>query len=411
MLTGRPRAEFADGILQALADPGTARPSARAPRSWRRRNTATRPTSNGRARPWRASRAPRGRRWPGASRDVRSRAAHAPRPGSLQLCRLRGPGHGGALRRARFGGPIGALLAEAQERVLVRFAGRSRAARSLDVGTGTGRAALALAARGAHVTGIDASLEMLRVARERAAAEGVAALVHARRRARACRSPTGRSTWWCACGCSCTRPTGRRCVGELCRVARERVVLDYPRLSSAAALQAVGAPCGGPRRRSARSLSRAVRCGPSGASWLATGFASPPCTGSSCCPSRSTSESGRARSPSGRSELSRRRAAAAVRLARHASGRTVRVLVTGATGFTGGHLARGSGGPRTRGLLPSSAIPRRAGGLAASGIRLVPADLDRCARPGPRRSGDVDVVYNIAAVYRQAGLPTAAYRR
>jgi ubiquinone/menaquinone biosynthesis C-methylase UbiE len=35
-------------------------------------------------------------------------------------------------------------------------------------------------------------------------------------------------------------PDWRRCLGELCRVARERVVFDYPALFSAAALQAAG---------------------------------------------------------------------------------------------------------------------------------------------------------------------------
>jgi ubiquinone/menaquinone biosynthesis C-methylase UbiE len=34
-------------------------------------------------------------------------------------------------------------------------------------------------------------------------------------------------------------PDWRRCLGELCRVARERVVFDYPALRSAAALQAL----------------------------------------------------------------------------------------------------------------------------------------------------------------------------
>ena len=44
--------------------------------------------------------------------------------------------------QVRFGGPIGALLAETQERVLVDFAGPLEGRAVLDVGTGTGRAAL-----------------------------------------------------------------------------------------------------------------------------------------------------------------------------------------------------------------------------------------------------------------------------
>ena len=42
----------------------------------------------------------------------------------------------------------------------------------LDVGTGTGRAALLLARGGAQVTGVDASEEMLAIARQRAAETG-----------------------------------------------------------------------------------------------------------------------------------------------------------------------------------------------------------------------------------------------
>jgi len=72
---------------------------------------------------------------------------------------------------ARFGGPIGQQLLEDQERVLVEFLGDVTHARILDLGTGTGRAAIALARRGAHVTAVDASDEMLSVARRRAAEE------------------------------------------------------------------------------------------------------------------------------------------------------------------------------------------------------------------------------------------------
>ena len=68
----------------------------------------------------------------------------------------------------RFGGPIGQILLDDQERVLAEFLGDVSGRRILDLGTGTGRAAIALARRGALVTGIDASSEMLRVARTRA---------------------------------------------------------------------------------------------------------------------------------------------------------------------------------------------------------------------------------------------------
>ena len=73
----------------------------------------------------------------------------------------------------RFGGPIGALVAETQARLLTRAVNPSAGPSVLDVGTGTGRAALQLAKAGARVTGVDASEEMLAVARERAAADGI----------------------------------------------------------------------------------------------------------------------------------------------------------------------------------------------------------------------------------------------
>ena len=73
----------------------------------------------------------------------------------------------------RFGGPIGQILLDDQERVLAEFLGDVSGRRILDLGTGTGRAAIALARRGALVTGVDASSEMLRVARTRAQDAGV----------------------------------------------------------------------------------------------------------------------------------------------------------------------------------------------------------------------------------------------
>ena len=66
------------------------------------------------------------------------------------------------------------MLAETQERVLIEFAVPDAGCRVVDVGTGTGRAAIALAARGAIVIGLDASREMLAVAEARAAEKQVA---------------------------------------------------------------------------------------------------------------------------------------------------------------------------------------------------------------------------------------------
>ncbi|HZR26942.1 MAG TPA: NAD-dependent epimerase/dehydratase family protein [Vicinamibacterales bacterium] len=86
----------------------------------------------------------------------------------------------------------------------------------------------------------------------------------------------------------------------------------------------------------------------------------------------------------------------------------MRALVTGATGFTGGHLARtlAARGHHVRALVRD---PHRAADLAAAGVELKPGDLrDDAALEAATR--DVDVVYHIAAIYRQAGLPDEEYR-
>ncbi len=83
-------------------------------------------------------------------------------------------------------------------------------------------------------------------------------------------------------------------------------------------------------------------------------------------------------------------------------------LVTGATGFTGGHLARtlAARGYQVRALVRDR---RAAIDLERAGIELVEGDLrDRAALD--RAVAGIDRVYHIAAMYRQAGLPADAYR-
>ncbi len=77
-------------------------------------------------------------------------------------------------------------------------------------------------------------------------------------------------------------------------------------------------------------------------------------------------------------------------------------LVTGATGFTGSHLALhlARSGRQVRALVRD---PARAAHLSAAGVELVVGDI-RDPEALRRATAGVDVVYNIAALYRQAGL-------
>jgi SAM-dependent methyltransferase len=136
----------------------------------------------------------------------------------------------------RFGGPIGEYLLDSQASLIKVAFGSASAPRILDVGTGTGRAALTLLAHGAHVVGVDASAAMLGVAHARAAERGHRLSLG---RADAQRLPFADRSFD---GAVCLRVLmhavdWRACVAELCRVTRWRVVLDFPALVSFAAVE------------------------------------------------------------------------------------------------------------------------------------------------------------------------------
>lgn len=90
----------------------------------------------------------------------------------------------------------------------------------------------------------------------------------------------------------------------------------------------------------------------------------------------------------------------------------MRLLVTGATGFTGGHLAAtlARRGHDVRALVRPASLERFAGtAAAAAGAVAVAGDLTDAAAV-TRACDGVEVVYHIAATYREAGQPASAYR-
>jgi dihydroflavonol-4-reductase len=88
-----------------------------------------------------------------------------------------------------------------------------------------------------------------------------------------------------------------------------------------------------------------------------------------------------------------------------------RALVTGATGFTGGHLARHllASGVGVAALVRPASVDRAAS-LREAGVDIRPGDLADAAAVARAVDG-CDVVYHIAATYREAGQGAAAYTR
>jgi SAM-dependent methyltransferase len=170
----------------------------------------------------------------------------------------------------RFGGPIGSLVAAAQAQTLVDFAGRIAQRRILDVGTGTGRAAVLFARGGACVTAVDASDAMLEVARARAAEAGLHNITFAVGDAHALEFADRSFEVVCCLRVLMHTPRWRIAVAELCRVAQELVILDYPSTTSVAVIESIvrrGAHAAGlstePYRTfTARAIADALgRCG------------------------------------------------------------------------------------------------------------------------------------------------------
>lgn len=139
----------------------------------------------------------------------------------------------------RFGGPIGSLVASSQARTLSDFAGDLNRRRILDVGTGTGRAALLFAHGGANVTAIDASEPMLDMARARANEQGIRSITFGLGDAHALVFPDRSFDVVCCLRLLMHTPRWRVVVAELCRVANQLVIVDYPSATSVALVESL----------------------------------------------------------------------------------------------------------------------------------------------------------------------------
>ena len=335
----------------------------------------------------------------GCARDHYSYSHYASRGRRRRLRRA-------AVRRTRSAN----TCSTCQQSLLRRRAVAGRAAGpSLDVGTGTGRAAIGLAQSGAAVIGVDASPEMLRVARREGRRRVGRAYASGWPTPMRCRSPTGSVDAVVCLRVLMHAIDWRTCVAELCRVARWRVVVDFPSSSSAAALES-GA------RRIAKSLGRHVEAYrviaerdvlaalagarlPSGHRPAAVRAAD--CVSQSDRPARvhaGRSSAGSRLSGSPDSPDRRSRWWPSGEGARHGSHRLHR--------RTSGAVSRRAGRRRPRARARSR---QSAASLASASIEIVQGDLtDRASLE--RAMAGVEVVYNIAALYREAGLSAAAYR-
>ncbi len=138
-----------------------------------------------------------------------------------------------AFEERRFSGPIGAMVAAEQKRVLANMIGRIHERTILDIGAGFGRTAITLAAGAAHVTAIDASEALLAEARRRAADQVVK--VHFLRGDAHALDFKPRSFDVAVCmGVLLNARDWRQCLAEACRVADRLVIFDYPSATSTA---------------------------------------------------------------------------------------------------------------------------------------------------------------------------------
>jgi len=152
------------------------------------------------------------------------------------------------------GSDVGAITDELEWRLILELAGDVKNRRVLDLGCGDGAFALALAQRGALVTGIDASPDMVGAARARAAADKVEATFQVAT-ADQLPLPTGRFDLVVAITILCFVGDATPVFGEIARVLApggRLVIGELGKWSTWAAARRVRAWCGSPMWRRGR---------------------------------------------------------------------------------------------------------------------------------------------------------------
>lgn len=162
----------------------------------------------------------------------------APSPDHYSYSHYANPSTARSFDDRRFGGPIGELVASTQAHVLADFLGHVQGRTILDVGTGTGRAALLMARGGASVTGVDASDAMLEIARQRAAEERLS-VKFLRGDAHALEFRDRSFDVAICLRVLMHTPRWRGVIAELCRIAGSLVIVDYPAAFSVAVLESL----------------------------------------------------------------------------------------------------------------------------------------------------------------------------
>ena len=155
-------------------------------------------------------------------------------------------GTSGTFEDRRLRGPIGEFVVSAQSRALANFVGRIHERDILAVGAGSERAALLFARGGALVTAVQPGVASLARARQRAQAE-LLKIQFECARADALQFPDAAFDVAVGLHLLAHAPDWRRCVAELCRVARRLVIVDYYSAMSASLPVSLG-------RRSLRAI-------------------------------------------------------------------------------------------------------------------------------------------------------------